>query len=117
MAFGDEKTKIDHDAEAAQQAEVTDQVVEEQPQVEPEEPADVQPVDETDAPVDGAVYDADDIVEVSLPADAVGLDGQELVAVVTAGVELKPGDSVEVTRSVALAVAEDERVTVTEVSE
>lgn len=115
MAFDLADHQNDHDSQVAEPTLVEDQIVDETPPT--EEPANVQPVDETDAPVEGAVYDADDIVEVSLPEDAVGLDGQELVAIVTAGVELTPGSSVEVTRSVALAVAEDERVTVTEVAE
>lgn len=118
MAFGDEQKTPDWtEEEEANQAKIADQVVEE-PQVEPaEEPASVQPIDDSDAPVEGALFDADDLVEVSLPADAVGLDGQELVAVVVAGVELRPGDEpIEVSRAVSLDLAEDERVEVAEVA-
>lgn len=105
-----DETPVDHEAEAAKQAEVAAQVE--------DVPAE-QPVVETVPEVtdEAAVYDANDVVEVSLPADAVGLDGQELVSVTIAGTELRPGDSVEVPRSVALAfVGDDERAELAEVA-
>lgn len=114
MAFGDVK-QPDHDDEAAEQAKIASQVVEDEPQ--DEQPKEVvseaKVAGETADPADAAAAeDADDIVTVQL-VDGAEVAGEPVTHCRIAGVVVEP-EGTEVPRSVALLLAEDSNVEIVE---
>lgn len=95
MAFGDAE-RVDHEAEAAKQAEIAAEFDVPEASVAGES-ADAE---------DAAAIDTDDVVKVKLSADA------DVNYVRVAGFKLEPGKDVSVTRSTALLLASHDKVEV-----
>jgi hypothetical protein len=110
-----------HAAAEAEQADIAANVVPDAEQApEPVAPVQGETVDQPDA---ASSPDADDLVEVKLSedytADYVNAETGEVtqepvVEVSVAGVVLHPGDPVEVTRAVALSVADEDTIEIVE---